>query len=249
MAIVTSTGELHLLKARLPASGPARTFRVLLPKDYHHSDRRYPVIYALDGQNLFEASTAFGGRHWKVPETLSKMPKRLQTIVVGIDNAGAGRLNEYAPYRRNQQGGGGEAHLRLIVTSVKPLVDSTFRTNPAAHETAMIGSSMGGLLALYAGLRFGETFGKIGVLSPSLWFNPQVLELAGTSDRITSKFYVSGSKTESTLMANSLQSIYWALRKAGLDDRQLQVVIRDRGKHNEVFWGREFPKMHKWLFS
>lgn len=241
--------DLHYFRIRIAPQGPLRTARVLLPPDYYASERRYPVIYALDGQNLFEASTAFGGRHWKIPESMAKMPKRLQAIVIGIDNAGADRIHEYAPYRRGKKGGGGLEHIQFIIKELKPEADASYRTLPQPEMTAIIGSSMGGLLAFWAGLRFGEVFGKVGVLSPSLWFNPEVFHLAENDVGKKSKFYVAGSRTESGRMELSLQHVYQSLRKGGFSEWQIRVVIRDRGKHNEVFWGWEFPKMWRWLFD
>lgn len=239
--------SLRFFQVKIAPQSPLRTVRVLLPADYHTSERRYPVIYALDGQNLFEAKTAYGGRHWKIPETMSKLPKRLQSIVVGIDNAGTDRIREYAPYQRGRKGGGGPTHLHFIIETLKPEVDASFRTMQQAESTAIVGSSMGGLLALYAGLRFGEVFGKVGALSPSLWFNPQVLQFAENGTGPRSKCYVAGSRTESSRMELGLQHAYRSLRNGGFSDGQIRVVIRDRGKHNEVFWGREFPKMWRWL--
>lgn len=241
--------NLHYFQVEAPPGGELRTLRVLLPKDYAFSERRYPVVYALDGQNLFDPETAFGGRHWKVSETMAKLPKKMQAIVVGIDNAGADRIHEYAPYKRGHQGGGGQEHLRFIMDKLKPEVDSSYRTMPQAKYTAIIGSSMGGLLALWAGLRFGDVFGKVGALSPSLWFNPQVLQLAEHDVGEKSKFYIVGSRTESRRMEANLQRTYWALLKGGFSEEQLRVIVRERGGHNEAFWGREFPKMMRWLLD
>lgn len=241
--------NLQFFQVKIPPDNTERTVRLLLPNDYRMSERRYPVIYALDGQNLFEARTAFGGQHWKIPETMSKMPKKLQAIVVGIDNAGPGRIREYAPYKRGHQGGGGLEHLRFIMDKLKPEVDGSYRTMPQQKTTAIIGSSMGGLLALWAGLRFGEVFGRVGALSPSLWFNPQVFQLAANDVGKKSRFYVAGSIRETSRMESGLNRLHLALHEGGFIDRQFHVVIRERGRHNEVFWGREFPKMHRWLFG
>ncbi len=194
--------NLHYFQVKFPPNARERTVRLLLPTEYRMTERRYPVIYALDGQNLFEARTAFGGRHWKIPETMSKMPKKLQAIVVGIDNAGLGRIREYAPYKRGRQGGGGLEHLRFIIDELKPEVDRSYRTMPQQKTTAIIGSSMGGLLALWAGLRFGEVFGRVGALSPSLWFNPQVFHWPKT---------MLAKKAGFTLQAASGKPAAWSL--------------------------------------
>ncbi|MBI1227117.1 MAG: hypothetical protein GC192_17935 [Bacteroidetes bacterium] len=241
--------QLHFFQIKTTPKGAPRTVRLLLPKDYHQSSRRYPVIYALDGQNLFDPKTAFGGRHWKIPETMMKLPKKLQAIVVGIDNAGVGRINEYAPFKRGRQGGGGAAHLRFIMQELKPELDANYRTLPQREATAIVGSSMGGLLALYAGFQFGEVFGKVGAMSPSLWFNPQLFNLAEKEIDPRLKIYVAGSKTESRGMEPALQRLYWLLRNGGVSEGQLRVVIRGRGKHNEVFWRSEYAKLHRWLLE
>jgi len=241
--------NLHYFQVEIPPNAAPRTVRVLLPADYGMSERRYPVIYGLDGQNLYEPETAFGGMHWKIPETMAKLPKRLQAIVVGIDNGGADRMREYAPYRRGRQGGGGLDHINFIINELKPQVDKSYRTKPAPEFTGIFGSSMGGLLALWAGLRFGEVFIRVGVLSPSLWFNPQVFQLAEDDVGKKSKYYIAGSRTESARMESGLQKLYWSLRKGGFTDDHCRVVVRERGRHNEVFWGQEFPKMHRWLFG
>ncbi len=233
----------------IPPYNAPRKVRLLLPFDYANTTRRYPVIYALDGQNLFQAETAFGGRHWKIPETMAKMPKRFQAIFVGIDNAGSNRIHEYAPYKRGRQGGGGLDFMHYLIKEIKPQVDQSYRTLPHAETTGIIGSSMGGLLALWAGLRFGEVFGRVGVLSPALWFNPQVFQLAGHDVGEKSKFYISGSMRESVRMESGLNRLHEALHRGGFTHEQFRVVIRERGRHNESLWAREFPKMHRWLFG
>lgn len=233
----------------IPPYRSPRKLRLLLPSDYAVSNRQYPVVYALDGQNLFQAETAFGGRHWGVPESMAKMPKRLQAIVVGIDNAGIHRIKEYSPYKRGKQGGGGGEFVRFIMESLKPQVDGSFRTLPGPDTTAIIGSSMGGLLALWAGLRFGDVFGRVGVLSPSLWFNPQVFQLAEHDVGEKSKFYIAGSIREGSRMGPGLQRLHEALHRGGFTHEQFCMAIRERGRHNEALWAREFPKMHRWLFG
>ncbi|MCC6725997.1 MAG: alpha/beta hydrolase [Saprospiraceae bacterium] len=240
---------LQFFDINLPSEPKPRKLRLLLPKDYESGKRHYPVVYALDGQNLFQAETAFGGRHWKIAESMARMPKQLQAIFVAIDNAGANRIYEYAPYKRGKQGGGGLEFAQFLIKELKPQVDSSYRTLPGPDTTAIVGSSMGGLLSLWAGLRFGEVFGRVGVLSPSLWFNPQVFQLAEHDVGEKSKIYIAGSSKESSRMASGLVRLYEALERGGFTEEQVRVIIRDRGRHNEAFWSREFPKMHKWLFG
>ncbi len=224
-----------------------RAIRILLPKNYHkHPTRRFPVLYLQDGQNLFEKHTAAFG-HWRLREFMARQPINRQAILVGIDHGGIDRIHEYAPWKRGNHGGQGHEYLNFVQHTLKPFIDREYRTWPHREATGIAGSSMGGLISLYAGLQFSHIFGKIGVLSPSIWFNPKVLEMAHTAHAID-KIYVSASKTEMRTMPATLEKIYWSLKKGGLPDEQFRVVMRPRGRHSEVFWRREFKNMYEWLF-
>jgi predicted alpha/beta superfamily hydrolase len=201
-----------------------------------------------DGQNLFDPETAFGGRDWQIARTMDKMPLAKQLIIVGIDNGEENRINEYAPFESENGGGEGDAYLQFIAETLKPVIDSEYRTMPEKEATGIAGSSMGGLISFYAGLRYSSVFGKIGVLSPALWVNPTVINILENGLDPQSRFYVVASKTESKTMESTLTAVYWALKNAGLSDGDLRVIVRDRGKHNEIFWGREFRQMVEWLF-
>src|SRR3954469_17512189 len=154
-----------------PQLGNQRDLLVYLPPSYGQGDRRYPVIYMHDGQNLFDRATSFG-EEWEVDQTLEEVSgEGLETIVVGIPNTGE-RLDEYSPFhdRKHGQGGNGDAYLDFIVRTVKPVIDRDFRTRPERECTGIAGSSMGGLISLYAFFRRSDVFGFAGVMSPALWF-------------------------------------------------------------------------------
>jgi predicted alpha/beta superfamily hydrolase len=249
----TATQNVHTLHTHffIPQLNRYRSIYIYLPPDYHSSDKRYPVLYLQDGQNIFDEATAFS-KEWKVDKTLNQLHKRKDygAIVVGISNGGTHRNNEYAAWHRHRLGGGeAEIYLQFIVETLKPFVDTHFRTLWQAQHTALVGSSMGGLFALYGILKRGDIFGKAGVLSPSFWFNSQIYEFAEKNIRHENKVYIAGSKTESRFMYDSLKGMYDCLRKGGLSDYNLRVVVRDRGRHNERFWGLEFKKMYLWLFG
>lgn len=239
---------LHQHQFGIPQLNRMRTIRVLLPRDYTESGRAYPVIYMKDGQNLFDPATAFGGNDWKIPYILNKQPSKRQAIIVGVDNGSVDRINEYAPFQRGDKGGEGDKYLHFVMETLKPFIDNEYRTLPQREATGIAGSSMGGLISLYAGLRYGEIFGKIGVLSPALWFNPEVLDLVNTVST-KSQFYVAGSKKEMQSMESTLEKVYWAFKNVGFSDHQIRVVVRDRGKHNENMWRHEFKKMFEWLLN
>ncbi len=227
----------------------SRTIRIYLPPGYDESKKRYAVWYMHDGQNLFDHNTAFS-TDWKLKVTMDKMPTSKQVIIVGIDNGGDNRANEYAPFKnkKNGHGGEGDIFLKFIVENLKPWIDQNYRTLTDKNKTVMSGSSLGGLISYYAGLVYPNVFGKIGVLSPAFWFNSEVLDMTKQyTAHERSRFYVCGSKTESRFMEKTLQNTYFALKDGGFSEENIQVVIRDRGKHNEVFWSREFKKMFDWL--
>lgn len=226
-----------------------RNIRIYLPPDYDETLKRFPVWYMHDGQNLFDEATSFAG-DWKLKVSLDKLPAIKQVIVVGIDNGGVNRLNEYAPFqnKRNGQGGEGGIFLEYIVETLKPYIDKSYRTLSESKNTFMAGSSLGGLISFCAGLVYPYVFGKIGVLSPAFWFNPQVLSIASKYNaEARSRFYICGSKTESKYMEKTLHDTYIALKSGGFHDADIQIIVRDKGQHNEKFWSREFKKMIEWL--
>lgn len=232
----------------IPQLNRQRAIRVLLPRNYEQdTSRRFPVIYLKDGQNLFDPATA-AFRHWKLKEFMARQPLKRQAILVGIDHGGIDRSQEYAPYKRGRSGGQGDAYLQFIEQTLKPFIDRQYRTWPHREATGIVGASMGGLIAFYAGMRYSHVFGKVGVLSPSLWFNPQVMRLAEKSGEFKSRIYVSGSKTEMRGMHSSLEKTYLTLKNGGYPDEDIRVVSRDRGSHSETFWAREFKPMYEWLF-
>jgi predicted alpha/beta superfamily hydrolase len=154
-----------------PQLNNKRDILVYLPPSYLSGGDRYPVLYMHDGQNLFDEQTSFAGA-WQVGETMQQLSgEGLEAIVVGIPNMGEDRLAEYSPFRdRQQRGGRGDQYLAFVVETVKPLIERDFRTLPGRMNTGMVGSSMGGLISLYAFFRWPEVFGLVGVMSPSLWF-------------------------------------------------------------------------------
>jgi isoamylase len=168
----TITGTVSVLQdVGSPELDNARDILVYLPPDYDADDSRYPVVYMHDGQNLFDQATAYTCE-WQVDETMEELSRTgYPAIVVGISNIGRARTDEYAPFADPAHGGGkGEQYLAFIVESLKPRIDQEFRTLPGRDHTGIMGSSMGGLISLYAFFHHREVFGFAGVMSPSLWF-------------------------------------------------------------------------------
>jgi predicted alpha/beta superfamily hydrolase len=176
-----------------PQRRSRRDVDVYLPASYRSGgSRRYPVVYMQDGQNLSDPATAFAGT-WDLEPTLERLAARgLEIIVVGVHNAGEGRLEEYSPFPDRRYGGGaGESYLSFLVDTLKPRIDRMFRTRAHCEDTAIVGSSMGGLISLYAFFRYPSVFGRAGVMSPSVWFaQSAILDYIGAEQAPGGRVYL-----------------------------------------------------------
>ena len=235
----------------IPVLNRERTVRIYLPPGYETSQRRFPVLYMHDGQNLFDDATAYAGE-WGVDESLNALAKSrgLKLIVVGIDNGGAERIHELNAWDNPEYGTGeGGQYMAFIVEVLKPWVDQHYRTRPDRRHTAVMGSSMGGLISSYAISRYPRVFGAAGIFSPAYWLAPQVFADTGSAppphgERIY--FYAGGSEDEA--MVPDMKRMVALLRRTGLPARNLQVRVNPVGRHNEAAWRAEFPRAVEWLF-
>lgn len=231
---------------QMPQLGRERTIRILFPKAYFkYPERRFPVMYMQDGQNLFDHHTAFN-RAWGLREVMDALPYSKQFIIVGIDNGHGHRAAEYVPKNVRRATAEGEAYVDFMIHELKPRVDLSYRTLGDRDNTMICGSSLGGLISFYAATRHSHIFGRAAIFSPSFWMMPEVLQIP---DGPRSKMYIVGSQTESKGMRFMLQQAYWSMKRAGWNDDWFRVVIKDRGRHNEAFWGRNFRQMAMWLMD
>jgi predicted alpha/beta superfamily hydrolase len=160
--------------------GNHRNVLVYLPPSYaKEPERSFPVLYMHDGNNLFDRQTAFMGVEWEVDERAEELMKKnlmREIIIVGINNTAA-RMEEYTPIRSKQHGGGnGQDYLKFITRELAPTINRKFRTLKGPENTGIMGSSLGGLISLYAGFDFDDHFGLIGAISPSLWWADNYME-------------------------------------------------------------------------
>lgn len=236
----------------IPQLNRKRTIRMYYPPNYS-SGKRFPVIYMHDGQNLFDESTAFSGE-WNVDETLDSLYKYygFSCIVVGIYHGEKERINELSPWVNDslKVGGDGDKYAKFIVKTLKPFIDSHFRTLPDRENTAIIGSSMGGLISLYMALEYPEVFSKAGIFSPSLWFSPKAFEqIQNYNQKKTQRIYlISGAKEGGRTLQNTLKADS-LLQSVGFDENYLINKISKDGQHSEWFWSREFGDAIKYLFN
>ena len=237
----------------MPQLNRSRTIWLYLPHDYTTSlSKYYPVTYMQDGQNVFDDSTSYAGE-WEVDETLHQLQVNgnYGAIVVAIENGGIYRLDEYSPYKHPTYGGGqGDEYCDFIVNTLKPYVDANYRTLAQREFTAIAGSSMGGLISYYAGLKYPDVFSMIGVFSPSFWFNDSIYTYAGDHPKTQEmKYYFTAGRYESVEMVPDIKSMYDTLYSGGYTDTEMDTVIKNDGQHSEWFWAREFPFCFEWWFN
>lgn len=247
----TATGEVKILKSdfSIPQFNRKRRIWVYLPPDYATGNRSYPVLYMHDGQNLFDRALSFAGE-WKVDEALDQLsPEGKDCIVVGIDNGGGDRIEEYTPYRHPSYGGGrGELYVSFLVNTLKPFIDSHFRTLAQPEHTGIAGSSLGGLISFYAGIKHPEIFGKVGVFSPSFWFSDSLkADVESYTASAGQKFYIVAGQNEDEDMVPDIDTYIGLLQSQGIQSEQIRRLIHQDGQHSEWYWAREFPEAYRWL--
>lgn len=223
--------------------GNVRDLYVWLPAAYARSERRYPVMYMHDGQNLFDPRLSFA-EPWRVDRAMDRASKRAnEAIVVGVPNMGADRINEYSPWVDAKAGGGrGDRYLDWLIGTVKPLVDDRFRTRPERRYSGIVGSSMGGLIALYGYLREPGVFGFVGALSPSLWFaGRRIFTTLEASTPVPGRIYLDIGGREGRVALDDARLMRDALIAKGYTlGRELRWIEDPDGRHTEVDWGRRF---------
>ena len=264
-------GDLRVLPD-VPGPGPGvrRDILVHVPAGAFEGERRYPVLYMLDGQNLFDAATSYSGE-WGVDATLATLSgEGLELIVVGVPNAGDRRSFEYTPYPWRAgsgiqgAGGGARAFLRYLVETVKPLVDAAFPTLDDRSATGIMGSSAGATLSLWACVQEGTTFGLIGAMSPALQAGQAAMlrhlrHLPLLPDRV----YIDVGLAERAEFASDPALRPWrkafptdarraraAFLAAGLTEPdRLRYLEEPAAIHHETAWGRRLPDALRFLFG
>jgi predicted alpha/beta superfamily hydrolase len=224
-----------------PERNNARDIYVYLPPSYASSDRHYPVIYMQDGQNLFDPSLSCGAE-WQVDEHMERLSGLgLEAIIVGIPNAGSARLDEYSPFADAEHGGGAaNQFLDFMTQTLKPRIDSEFRTHASRDFTGIAGSSMGALLSLYAFFTRGEVFGFAGVMSPAFWFaNGQVFTTVKEAPFIPGRVYLDVGTGEGEKTVSDTRRMHELLLEKGYRPGETMMYVEDDdADHSEAAWGR-----------
>ena len=244
----------------LSADSPDRRVRVWTPSGYASTKtRRLPVLYLQDGQNLFRSPPSKSqDARWDADTTAQRLvtAKAIPPLIlVGIDNAGAKRADEYAPVEWKGAGGRADDHADRLVTEIKPFVDRAYRTRPGPESTALGGSSLGGLFSLYAGMRMPDVFGGILAMSPSVyWGDDHILAEVEQHPPKSMRIWLDMGRHETATMRNGLRKLHKALTRNGRrSDKKSEVPILrtvedPEGRHDEASWGRRFGRALRFLF-
>jgi predicted alpha/beta superfamily hydrolase len=231
-----------------PILNNKRDIVVWLPIGYNpqkNPNKRYPVLYMHDGQNIMDPKTAYVGKDWRVDETVMKLIKQKkikEIIVVGIYNS-PDRLDEYSWTEKGQK------YLKFIVTELKPFIDSSYKTLPDKENTAIMGSSMGGLISFYAAWHYPEVFSMAGCLSSSFYFNndrsiKQVEEYTGHKKHV--KFYIDHGEDGNVRG----QRMFVELSKKGyVIGQDIDYYYAPGAEHNEREWAKRLERPLLFFFG
>jgi len=232
-----------------------RTLTVALPPGYEDHAWRCPVLYMHDGQNLFDPSEAAFGVDWRAGSTAARLihARRIPPlIIVGIYNAGIQRLGEYTPTRAPKLGGGrANRYAKFLLEEVRPMVKGNYRVLGDAENTGIGGSSLGGLVSLYLGLRQPQVFGRIAALSPSVWWNQRViLRFAeSTPVRPLPRIWLDIGTREGPRIVDDVERFRDILLRKGWQlGRDLSYQRVEGAEHNEAAWAARVGPFLEFLF-
>ena len=234
----------------IPELKRKRRIWIYLPPDYAKSKKKFPVLYMQDGQNLFDNATSYAGE-WGVDEYLDSIFKKgeKEVIVIGIDNGLSKRMSEYNPWEFENYGKGeGNQYVDFLVKNLKPFIDNHYRTLKSKQNTFIAGSSMGGLISLYAVLKYPKVFGGAGIFSPAFWTasgidSTVIADAKKTNSRLF--FYAGGKEGDS--MIPDMKRIEKEIKKRS--SSPIKEMIDPNAQHNEAAWRKYFPDFYEWTIE
>jgi predicted alpha/beta superfamily hydrolase len=235
----------------------ARDLIVYLPPGYdEQSWRHFPVLYLHDGQNLFDGSTSFiPGMDWNVGQTADHFIRTGAVeplIIVGIYNAGKARIREYTPTRVPRLGGGrADRYAKFLIEELKPFVDGVYRTLSGPLHTGLGGSSLGGLVSLYLGLKLPHLFGRLAALSPAVWWNQHVMHRFAAAAQVHPhpRIWLDIGTKEGPRIVQGVEQFRDVLIEKGWRlGRDLHYERVEGGEHNEAAWARRVGPFLQFLY-
>jgi predicted alpha/beta superfamily hydrolase len=248
----------HVYKFHSEILPDDRAVLVYLPEQYmEQGERRFPVFYLQDGQNLFDGRTSYiAGRTWNAHTTADRLAREGQiepVILVGVANTGLRRMAEYTPTHDYKLGGGeGRSYSRLLIEELKPFIDRTYRTRTGPGDTGVGGSSLGGLISLYLGFDRPDIFGKLAVISPSIWWDHRTILTIVNRTEPKPKVGIwldigmaEGARhiRDAELLCQILVDRGW---RCGVD---LSFLKAEGAVHDEGAWSARFDRVLRFLFA
>ena len=237
----------------LPTEQPRRLY-VYLPRDYARSERRYPVLYMFDGHNVFYDSHATYGKSWGMKEYLEKAKLPLILVAIECNPEGFRRLFEYSPWDFYGRGIGqveglGKVTMDWMTKTLKPEIDATYRTCSDRAHTMIAGSSMGGLMSIYAAVEYNAVFSRAAALSPSLWVDPKRMKEMIRSHPLEdpTRIYLdmgSGETEGRQIVLTSVFETAKALTRAGAE---VAADVIPGALHREADWEKRIPAFFRYL--
>lgn len=245
----------------IPQLGVSRKIWVYLPKDYSTSNKKYPVLYMHDGQDLFDEATSqgrIGPLEWGVDETIDDADKKCIVIAISHDDDKVKRIQEYFYYDNDESKNvEGKKYIDFIVNTLKPYVDKHYRTKADKDNTYMAGSSMGGLITLYAGLNYPHVFGSLGILSPSIWqdygnINKEITKKINNKALQKQRYFFYGGGNENRAKPDGSfvrmnDDVLKTVEQLKASKAEIKVLIDPEGRHGAWYWRSAFKDFYKWL--
>ncbi len=247
--------------------GNDRNIAVYLPPGYESGNRHYPVLYMNDGQNVFDGMTSYlPNKEWRADESAQALiESRLiePIIIVAIDNGGMERANEYLPteakFGSNKSGGKADLYARVLIEEVMPLINEHYRTKKGPENTGLCGSSFGGIVTMHIGLKHPDVFGKLAVVSPSVWWDSRVIlkEVSAITQKPKQRIWVDiGSREAGTNEKSNNQTtkdtedlVHLLGEKGWKLGKNLAYFVDKGAAHNEDAWAHRMPLILTFLFG
>ena len=236
----------------LPTKKPRRLY-VYVPKEYKLSERRYPVLYMFDGHNVFYNSHATYGKSWGMKEYLERTKLPLIVVAVECNTEGMRRINEYTPWDIRSPYGNfdarGKETMEWFTKELKPEIDRTYRTLPDREHTLIAGSSMGGLMSIYALVAYNDVFSGAAALSPSLWVSMKRMKLLIEEKPLLAptRIYMDLGTAEIDGRRKALADMFRTAQRLSLAGADVMASAIPGAVHNEAAWEKRIPIFFDYL--
>lgn len=255
------TGKIEQVRVKSKTLGNTRNVSIWLPPGYDRQpERRYPVFFLHDGQNVFDGNTAFiKGQEWRADEVAAALINSgaiPPMIVVGVDNMGMERADEYLPFiwKPNAEtvvGGRADHYTTFLADELKPWLQQQYRIDGSSKRTAVGGSSFGGIISLYQGMKRPDVFGKVMAMSPSLWVGDQGMNRLFEANRPKKfKLWMDIGTAEGKDAVEHLDTFKKTLVRTGWKEgADFLSVVEPGAMHNELAWSRRLMAAMLFLFA